>query len=71
MTQQQLNDISKIVIDNGYVEWNLITFTEQKDYQIFSYFTDPGMLPIFRQVLYLMLKKLDEHCMGTEKETTH
>ena len=71
MNQQQMDEISRIVVANGFIEWNLVCFTEQKDYQIFSYFTHPGMLQVFRQVLYLMLRKLDDHFLGTGKEITH
>ena len=71
MTQEQMDKVSAIVVANGFIDWNIVMFTEQKDYQVISYFTDTGMLQIFRQVLYLMLKRLDEHYMGSGKETTH
>ena len=71
MTQEQMDKVSAIVVANGFIDWNIVMFTEQKDYQVISYFTDAGMLQIFRQVLYLMLKRLDEHSLSSGKETTH
>lgn len=67
MEKEQFDKISEIVAGEGYVEWALICFTPQRDYNIFSYFTDPGVMPIFRVVLFSILKRLDQYCLSNEK----
>jgi hypothetical protein len=53
--------ISEIVARYGYVEWTLIGFTPTREYNIFSYFTDPSIMPIFKYVLLSILKGLNEY----------
>ena len=71
LTEKEFSTISGIIADHGYVEWNLIAFTADREYNIFSYFTDPSIMPIFRVILFSMLKRLDAYCLGQGKETTH
>ena len=59
MEQKDLNTISEIVAKYGYIEWTLIGFTPAKDYDIFSYFTDPAVLPVFKVVLLSILRTLE------------
>jgi len=58
MEQEDLETISRIVAKYGYIEWSLISFTPERDYNIFSYFTDPSILPVFKAVLFSVLKTL-------------
>ncbi len=67
MEQTDLDIISKIVARYGYVEWTLIGFTQERDYNIFSYFTDPSVLPVFKYVLLSILKTLDEYLERTQR----
>jgi hypothetical protein len=53
--------ISEIVARYGYIEWTLIGFTPTREYNIFSYFTDPSIMPIFKFVLLSILKGLNEY----------
>jgi hypothetical protein len=59
MDQADFDEISEIVAKYGYVEWTLIGFTPTREYNIFSYFTDPSIMPIFKCVLLSILNKLD------------
>jgi len=61
LEKKDLDAISRIVAKYGYVEWTLIGFTPEKDYDIFSYFTDPEVLPVFKVVLMSILKTLEEY----------
>lgn len=61
MEQEDLDTISRIVAKYGYIEWSLISFTPERDYNIFSYFTDPSILPVFKAVLLSILKTLSEY----------
>ncbi len=61
MEKADLDAISKIVAKYGYIEWTLIGFTPTRDYNIFSYFTDPSIMPIFKGVLISILKSLEEY----------
>ncbi len=67
MEQTDLDIISKIAARYGYVEWTLIGFTQERDYNIFSYFTDPSVLPVFKYVLLSILKTLDEYLKRTQR----
>jgi len=69
MDRDDLNAISKIVAKYGYVEWSLIGFTPLREYGIFSYFTDPSILTVFKFVLFEMLKTLDEYTEDRPHET--
>ena len=74
MKQDDLDKISEIVARYGFVEWSLVGFTPAGDYKIFSYFTDPSVLPIFKMILYSMLKKLEEYLENYEgdyREVVH
>jgi hypothetical protein len=59
--QADLDTISEIVAKYGYIEWTLIGFTPERDYNIFSYFTDPSVLPVFKAVLLSIFKTLSEY----------
>jgi hypothetical protein len=59
MNHLDMDAISEIVAKYGYVEWALVGFTPARDYTIFSYFTDPSALPVFRAVLLSMLKMVE------------
>jgi len=61
MEKADLDAISEIVAKYGYIEWTLIGFTPTRDYNIFSYFTDPSIMPIFKGVLISILKSLEEY----------
>lgn len=67
MEQTDLDIISEIAAKYGYVEWTLIGFTPERDYNIFSYFTDPSVLPVFKYVLLSILKTLDEYLERTQR----
>lgn len=74
MKQDDLDKISEIVARYGFVEWSLVGFTPAGDYKIFSYFTDPSVLPVFKMILYSMLKKLEEYLENYEgdyREVVH
>jgi hypothetical protein len=74
MKQDDLDKISEIVARYGFVEWSLVGFTPAGDYKIFSYFTDPSVLPVFKMILYSMLKKLEEYLEqyeGDYREVVH
>jgi len=59
--QADFDTISEIVSRYGYIEWTLIGFTPTREYNIFSYFTDPSIMPIFKYVLLSILKGLNEY----------
>ena len=61
MDQTDFDEISKIVAKYGYVEWTLIGFTPTREYNIFSYFTDPSIMPVFKCVLLSILSRLDAY----------
>lgn len=61
MDQADFDEISEIVAKYGYVEWTLIGFTPSREYNIFSYFTDPSVMPIFKSVLLSILSRLDAY----------
>ncbi len=61
MEKTDFETISEIVARYGYVEWTLIGFTPTREYNIFSYFTDPSIMPIFKYVLLSILKGLNEY----------
>lgn len=61
MEKADFETISEIVARYGYVEWTLIGFTPTREYNIFSYFTDPSIMPIFKYVLLSILKGLNEY----------
>lgn len=61
MEKADFKAISEIVARYGYVEWTLIGFTPTREYNIFSYFTDPSIMPIFKYVLLSILKGLNEY----------
>jgi hypothetical protein len=61
MSKDDYDKISEIVAKYGFVEWTLIGFTPTRDYNIFSYFTDPSIMPIFKYVLLSILKQLDDY----------
>jgi hypothetical protein len=65
--QTDLDIISEIVARYGYIEWTLIGFTQERDYNIFSYFTDPSVLPVFKYVLLSILKTLNEYLEKTQR----
>lgn len=67
MERTDLDIISQIAARYGYVEWTLICFTQERDYNIFSYFTDPSVLPVFKYVLLSILKTLDEYLERTQR----
>ncbi len=59
MNQADFDAISEIVAKYGYVEWTLIGFTPTREYNIFSYFTDPLIMPVFKCVLLSILNRID------------
>jgi hypothetical protein len=59
MKQADLNTISEIVRRYGFIEWSLVGFTPSGDYQIFSYFSDPSIMPIFKAILISMLRTVE------------
>jgi hypothetical protein len=61
MKQADLDKISEIVARYGFIEWSLVGFTPSGDYKIFSYFTDPSVLPVFKVVLISMLRQVQEY----------
>ena len=61
MKQADLDKISEIVARYGFVEWSLVGFTPAGDYEIFSYFTDPSVLRVFKVILYSMLRTLEKY----------
>jgi hypothetical protein len=66
LDKKDLEAISKIVAKYGYIEWTLVGFTPEKDYDIFSYFTDPAVLPVFKVVLVSILRTLEEYLQKHE-----
>ena len=64
--QADLDKISEIVGRYGFVEWSLVGFTPAGDYKIFSYFTDPSVLPIFKFILISMLRQVEEYLRKVE-----
>lgn len=66
MEQSDLDTISEIVARYGYIEWTLIGFTPARDYNTYSYFTDPSILPVFKYVLISILKTLEEYLEKTQ-----
>jgi hypothetical protein len=67
MSKNDYDKISEIVAKYGFVEWTLIGFTPTRDYNIFSYFTDPSIMPIFKYVLLSILKQLDDYLESNMK----
>ena len=61
MEEEDLATISSIVAKYGFIEWTLIGFTPAREYNIFSYFTDPSILPVFKAVLLSIFKTLNEY----------
>lgn len=61
MEQADFDMISEIVARYGYIEWTLIGFTPAREYNIFSYFTDTSIMPIFKCVLLSILKGLNDY----------
>jgi hypothetical protein len=61
MDKADFDAISEIAAKYGYVEWTLIGFTPTREYNIFSYFTDPSIMPIFKCVLLSILNRLDTY----------
>ncbi len=61
MSQADLNKISEIVAKYGFIEWSLVGFTPSGDYQIFSYFSDPQVMPVFKAILVSMLHTVEEY----------
>lgn len=59
MNQADFDTISEIVARYGYIEWTLIGFTPTREYNIFSYFTDPSIMPVFKCVLLSIINRLD------------
>jgi len=59
MNQADFDMISEIVARYGYIEWTLIGFTPTREYDIFSYFTDPSIMPVFKCVLLSIINRLD------------
>jgi acyl CoA:acetate/3-ketoacid CoA transferase alpha subunit len=70
MNQADLDTISEIVARYGLVEWTLIGFTKEREYNIFSYFTDPSIVPVFKFVLLSILKTIEEYLEKNEYEMT-
>jgi hypothetical protein len=64
MKQADLDTISEIVARYGFSEWSLVGFTPTGNYSIFSYFTDPSILPVFKIILISMLKAVGEYVEG-------
>jgi hypothetical protein len=61
MKQADLDTISEIIAKDGFIEWSLVGFTPTGDYKIFSYFTDPSVMPIFKVILVSMLRTVQEY----------
>ena len=61
MDKADFDAISEILARYGYIEWTLIGFSPTREYNIFSYFTDPSIMPIFKCVLLSILSKLDAY----------
>ncbi len=59
MNQADFDTISEIVARYGYIEWTLIGFTPTREYNIFSYFSDPSIMPVFKCVLLSIINRLD------------
>ena len=59
MNQADFDKISEIVARYGYIEWTLIGFTPTREFNIFSYFTDPSIMPVFKCVLLSIINRLD------------
>jgi hypothetical protein len=59
MNQADFDKISEIVARYGYIEWTLIGFTPTREYNIFSYFSDPSIMPVFKCVLLSIINRLD------------
>jgi len=59
--EADLETISSIVPKYGFIEWTLIGFTPSREYNIFSYFTDQSILPVFKAVLLSIFKTLNEY----------
>lgn len=70
MNQDDLDTISEIVARYGFVEWTLIGFTPTREYNIFSYFTDHSIMPVFKFVLLSILKTTDEYLGRNQIEMT-
>ncbi len=74
MKQADLDKISEIIAGDGFVEWSLVGFTPTGEYKIFSYFTDPSVVPVFKSILVSMLRKIEEYlkgCEGDHMEGSH
>jgi hypothetical protein len=61
MKRSDFDAISEIMGKYGFVEWSLIGFTPTREYSIFSYFTDPSIMPIFKCVLLSILRQLNDY----------
>ncbi|MEW6417471.1 MAG: hypothetical protein AB1480_05040 [Nitrospirota bacterium] len=70
MNQADLDTISEIVARYGLVEWTLIGFTNEREYNVFSYFTDPSIMPVFKSILISILKTMEEYLEKDQCEMT-
>jgi hypothetical protein len=70
MNQADLDTISEIVARYGLVEWTLIGFNNEKEYNIFSYFTDPSIVPVFKCILLSIVKTIEEYLEKNKYEMT-
>jgi hypothetical protein len=70
MNQADLDTISEIVARYGLVEWTLIGFNNEKEYNIFSYFTDPSIVPVFKCILLSIVKTIEEYLEKNKSEMT-
>lgn len=61
MKQADLNAISEIVGKYGFADWSLVGFTPDGNYKVYSYFTDPSVMPVFKAILISMLKTLEDY----------
>lgn len=61
MKKADLDKISEIMADYGFIEWSLVGFAPTGDYKIFSYFTDPSIMPVFKAILISMLRTVEEY----------
>jgi hypothetical protein len=61
MNQDDLEIISAILSKYGLIDWTLIGFSPTREYRIFSYFTDPSVVPIFKYVLFSILKTIENN----------
>jgi hypothetical protein len=68
MKQADLDKISEIVARYGFIEWSLVGFTPGGEYKIFSYFTDPSVMPVFKAILISMLRTVDEYLKRYESD---